>query len=116
MYQKLFVILFTITLLMFQTQITFGTYAKDQTVMVSASIPVEAELGAVMGHEDGPLPPYEEIFSSGKGFTDADEAINLFVKRDSVFEPDAKRHELYCEKYEIYQQLYPALKPVVDKL
>ena len=33
----------------------------------------EAELGAVMGHEAGPLPPYEEIFKSGKGFTDVDE-------------------------------------------
>jgi ketose-bisphosphate aldolase len=32
-------------------------------------IPVESELGAVMGHESGPLPPYEELFTSGKGFT-----------------------------------------------
>jgi len=39
----------------------------------------EAELGAVMGHEAGPLPPYEEIFASGKGFTDVDECIR-FVK------------------------------------
>ena len=36
--------------------------------------PVEAELGAVLGHEAGPLPPYEELFASGKGFTDPDEA------------------------------------------
>lgn len=40
----------------------------------AAGIPVEAELGAVMGHESGPLPPYEEVFASGKGFTDANEA------------------------------------------
>lgn len=40
----------------------------------AADIPVEAELGAVMGHESGPLPPYEEIFASGKGFTDPAEA------------------------------------------
>jgi len=40
----------------------------------SAGIPVEAELGAVMGHESGPLPPYEELFASGKGFTSAQEA------------------------------------------
>ena len=40
----------------------------------SAGIPVEAELGAVMGHESGPLPPYEELFSSGKGFTSREEA------------------------------------------
>jgi ketose-bisphosphate aldolase len=39
-----------------------------------AGIPVEAELGAVMGHESGPLPPYEELFSTGKGFTSPLEA------------------------------------------
>jgi fructose-bisphosphate aldolase class II len=37
-------------------------------------VPVEAELGAVMGHEAGPMPPYEELFASGKGFTDVEEA------------------------------------------
>lgn len=37
-------------------------------------VPVEAELGAVLGHEAGPLPPYEELFESGRGFTDPDEA------------------------------------------
>jgi fructose-bisphosphate aldolase class II len=40
----------------------------------AAGVPVEAELGAVMGHEVGPLPSYEELFASGKGFTDVDEA------------------------------------------
>lgn len=37
-------------------------------------IPVEAELGSIVGHEAGPIPPYEELFASGKGFTDPDEA------------------------------------------
>ncbi len=40
----------------------------------ATGIPVEAELGAVMGHESGPLPSYEELYASGKGFTDPDEA------------------------------------------
>lgn len=40
----------------------------------SASVSVEAELGAVMGHESGPLPSYEELYASGKGFTDPNEA------------------------------------------
>lgn len=39
-----------------------------------AGIPCEAELGAVLGHEAGPLPPYEELYESGMGFTDVDEA------------------------------------------
>lgn len=32
-------------------------------------VPVEGELGAVLGHEAGPIPPYDELFASGKGFT-----------------------------------------------
>jgi ketose-bisphosphate aldolase len=44
-----------------------------------AEIPCEAELGAVLGHEEGPLPPYEEIFRSGQGFTDPQEA-SRFVR------------------------------------
>jgi ketose-bisphosphate aldolase len=42
-----------------------------------SGVPVEAELGAVLGHEDGPLPPYEELFKSGKGFTRPDEAVQF---------------------------------------
>jgi len=40
----------------------------------AAGVPVEAELGAVLGHAAGPLPPYEELFASGMGFTDVGEA------------------------------------------
>lgn len=43
----------------------------------ASDVPVEAELGAVLGHEQGPLPPYEELFASGKGFTDPDEATRF---------------------------------------
>ena len=46
-------------------------------------VPVEAELGAVLGHEDGPMPSYEELFATGKGFTDVQEAKE-FVKRTGV--------------------------------
>ena len=44
---------------------------------------VEAELGAVLGHESGPMPPYEELFASGKGFTDPEEA-KRFVAETGV--------------------------------
>jgi fructose/tagatose bisphosphate aldolase len=40
----------------------------------SAGLACEGELGAVMGHESGPVKPYEEIFQSRLGFTDLDEA------------------------------------------
>lgn len=49
----------------------------------SRGIPVEAELGAVLGHEAGPLPPYEELFASGKGFTDPEQA-RQFVEETGV--------------------------------
>ena len=42
-----------------------------------ADLPCEAELGAVLGHEAGPLPPYEELFASGRGFTDVQEATRF---------------------------------------
>ncbi|MCM8768088.1 MAG: class II fructose-bisphosphate aldolase [Candidatus Omnitrophica bacterium] len=45
--------------------------------------PVEAELGAVFGHEPRPLPSYEELFSSGQGFTDPEQA-GIFVKETGV--------------------------------
>lgn len=50
--------------------------ATQQVVEMAhgAGIPCEAELGAVLGHEAGPLPPYEELFESGRGFTDVKEA------------------------------------------
>ena len=44
------------------------------TLAHAAGKPVEAELGAVFGHESGPLLSYEELYRSGKGFTDVDEA------------------------------------------
>ena len=43
-----------------------------------AGIPCEAELGAVLGHEAEALPAYDELFTSGEGFTRVDEA-NRFV-------------------------------------
>ncbi len=47
------------------------------------NIPVEAELGAVLGHESGPPPPYEELFRTGKGFTKPEYARRL-VKESGV--------------------------------
>jgi len=44
---------------------------------------VEAELGAVLGHEAAPLPPYDELFENKKGFTDPQEA-KIFVLETGV--------------------------------
>jgi ketose-bisphosphate aldolase len=48
-----------------------------------SGIPVESELGAVLGHESGPLPPYEELFSSGKGFTSPEEAKRFVIETNT---------------------------------
>lgn len=44
-----------------------------------AGIACEAELGRVLGHEAGPPPPYDELYDSGQGFTDVEEA-KCFVR------------------------------------
>lgn len=46
-------------------------------------VPVEAELGAVLGHEEGSLPSYEELFQTKKGFTSPEQA-ERFVKETEV--------------------------------
>ncbi len=55
---------------------------KIVTMAHKKNVPVEAELGAVMGHEDGPMPSYEELFTSGLGFTDPDEAKRFVDETD----------------------------------
>jgi len=59
--------------------------ATRQVVELAAphGIAVEAELGAVLGHEAGPLLPYEELFRTGKGFTSPAEAAQ-FVQETGV--------------------------------
>ncbi len=45
-----------------------------------AGIPVEAELGMVYGHEPGPMPSYEELYRSGRGFTDPNDAMKFVLE------------------------------------
>lgn len=54
-----------------------GNIAATRQVVAMAharGVPVEAELGAVLGHGDVKPPPYEELFSAGIGFTKPEEA------------------------------------------
>jgi len=51
--------------------------------LAAAQAAVEAELGVVLGHEAGPMPSYEELFASGRGFTDVKEAAR-FVRETGV--------------------------------
>ena len=53
--------------------------ARTVVEMAKPDVAVEAELGAVLGHEKGRLPPYEELFRTRRGFTDIAEA-RRFVK------------------------------------
>ncbi len=56
-----------------------------ETVMLAhrRGVCVEGELGSVLGHERGPLPPYEELFQSGQGFTSPEDA-QRFVQETGV--------------------------------
>jgi ketose-bisphosphate aldolase len=57
-----------------------GNIAATKTVADlahKAGIACEGEIGAVMGHESGPLRPYEEIFANKIGFTDLNEAVRF---------------------------------------
>jgi fructose-bisphosphate aldolase, class II len=45
-----------------------------------AGVPCEAELGAILGHESGPLPPYDELFATGRGFTKVEEAVRFVAE------------------------------------
>jgi fructose/tagatose bisphosphate aldolase len=59
--------------------------AATKTVvgMAHPAVAVEGELGAVLGHEHSPLPPYEEIMAAGYGFTDPGD-VERFVRETGV--------------------------------
>jgi xylulokinase len=49
-------------------------------------------------------------------FQTLEEAVSLFVKRDRIFDPDVRRHQLYVEKHALYKQLYPSMKTILGKV
>ncbi len=51
--------------------------AEAAAIAHEAGVPIESELGAVMGHESGEMPPYDEIFAKKMGFTKIDEAVEF---------------------------------------
>ena len=52
---------------------------KIQNMAHAAGIPVEAEVGAVVGYAGIPM-PYEELFTTRKGFTDVEQARQLVAE------------------------------------
>ena len=49
-------------------------------------------------------------------FRNANEGVSVFVKRDRVFEPDARRHAYYREHYARYEEFLAAARPTLSKL
>lgn len=43
----------------------------------------------------------------------AEQAVDLFVQRDRVFEPDARRHAAYREKHALYRTLFDANRKIL---
>jgi ketose-bisphosphate aldolase len=56
---------------------------KKVVAMAHPTVAVEGELGAVLGHEQSPLPSYEEIFTEGYGYTDPTD-VGRFVRETGV--------------------------------
>ncbi len=44
------------------------------------------------------------------------EAVDLYVRRDRVFDPDARRHAIYRENAALFRQVNPALAPILGSL
>ncbi len=44
------------------------------------------------------------------------EAVDVFVKRERVFEPNAARHAVYKEKLGPYRELFPATRELLSKM
>ena len=44
------------------------------------------------------------------------EAVECFVKREKVFEPNNNRHKEYQQRYDLYKQLYPSLSGLLKKI
>jgi xylulokinase len=53
---------------------------------------------------------------STRVFQSSAEAVSAFVQRERVFEPDARRHQLYQQKLEEYRPLFPLLKSFLAQL
>jgi sugar (pentulose or hexulose) kinase len=61
--------------------------------------------------------PTNRLAGLGTGqFSSPAEAAEVCVRHERVCEPDAARHAAYREKHALYQQLFPALQPVLNRL
>jgi xylulokinase len=49
-------------------------------------------------------------------FHSAPEAVERFVRRERIFEPDPRRHEIYREKLELYRKVFPAIHGILRRL
>lgn len=49
-------------------------------------------------------------------YDDEDDACKHVYRPGATFSPDPRRTELYARGFELYRQIYPALKPINDKL
>lgn len=46
----------------------------------------------------------------------AAEAVDVFVKRERRFEPNAGRHAIYQEKLELYREIFPTTRDLLSRL
>lgn len=49
-------------------------------------------------------------------FATAAEGVARFVEHERLFEPDARRHEIYCGRMALYRQLFPAMRGLLREM
>ncbi|WP_442782958.1 FGGY-family carbohydrate kinase [Collimonas fungivorans] len=65
---------------------------------------VEAALGAAL------------LAAYGAGLVSREDVKQGWVSLEQRASPDAARHRMYAARFEVYRELYPALKPIMHKL
>ncbi|NLO96142.1 MAG: xylulokinase, partial [Firmicutes bacterium] len=67
--------------------------------------------------DEGPALGAAILAGVGTGiYGDVREASDSIIKVVRQVEPDEEWHKVYAELYQVYKDLYPALKPSFDRL
>ncbi|EUJ52298.1 xylulokinase [Paenilisteria rocourtiae] len=91
-----------------------GAQNKDWLQMQADILGVTIE---TLASEQGPALGAAMIAAVGSGiFSDLSSAVPAFIKKKATFEPNMANHAKYDGFYATYQAIYPATKPICERL
>jgi xylulokinase len=94
----------------------FGGGAKSDILpQIKADI-LEREIRALSINESGALAAMLLAGSAIGKYKDITEAVNRIIKPRKIFKPDKKRSKEYRKYYDVYKDLYPALKTLNHRI